>query len=65
MLSLMTGRALHVVGLPHTIVNQDYSHCAFTGKVLRFAKMMQAHGWHVIEYSNGASASDAAEKFRF
>jgi glycosyltransferase involved in cell wall biosynthesis len=53
---------LHVVGLPHTVVNQHYSHCAFTGKILRFAKMMQAHGWHVVEYSNGVSASAAAEK---
>ena len=53
---------LHVVGLPHTVVNLQYSHCAFTGKILRFAKMMQAHGWHVVEYSNGVSASAAAEK---
>lgn len=53
---------LHVVGLPHTIVDQRFSHCAFTGKILRFATMMQTHGWHVVEYSNGASTSEAAEK---
>jgi glycosyltransferase involved in cell wall biosynthesis len=53
---------LHVVGLPHTVVNQHYSHCAFTGKILRFAKMMQAYGWHVVEYSNGKSESAAFEK---
>jgi glycosyltransferase involved in cell wall biosynthesis len=53
---------LHIVGLPHTIVNQEFSHCAFTGKILRFAKMMAVHGWYVVEYSNGASESAATEK---
>lgn len=55
-------RVLHVVGLPHTVVDERFSHCAFTGKIYRFAKMMQARGWHVVEYSNGASTSEAAEK---
>ena len=55
---------LHVIGLPHTIVNNEFSHCAFTGKVLRFAKMMQAEGWHVVEYSNGSSESKAQEKIQ-
>jgi glycosyltransferase involved in cell wall biosynthesis len=51
-----------MVGLPHTVVSTDYSHCAFTGKVLRFSTMMNPHGWHVVEYSNGVSESAAAEK---
>ena len=50
---------LHVIGLPHTVVSQRYSHCAFTGKVLRFARMMQPLGYEVVEYSNGTSESGA------
>ena len=55
------GRKLHVIGLPHTVVSSTFSHCAFTGKVLRFAKMMQQHGWFVVEYSNGRSESAASK----
>ncbi len=51
---------LHVLGLPHTVVGQAYSPCAFTGKVLRFARMMQPRGYSVVEYSNGESESGAA-----
>lgn len=53
---------LHMVGLFHTICNSDYDHCAFTGKVWRFSKMMQMQGYKVIEYSNGDSLSEAQEK---
>lgn len=53
---------LHLIGIFHTIHNQDYSHCAFTGKALRFAKMMQAQGYSVIEYANEGSESAAREK---
>lgn len=53
---------LHMIGLFHTIPNHHYDHCAFTGKVLRFAKMMQAQGYKVIEYSNGKSISGADEQ---
>ncbi len=52
---------LHMIGLFHTITNLDYSHCAFTGKVLRFSKMMQMYGYKVIEYSNEGSISTADE----
>lgn len=51
---------VHVIGLAHTEVSAAYSHCAFTGKVLRFARMMQPHGYSVVEYSNGVSESGAA-----
>jgi len=37
-------------GLPHTITNDDYSHCAFTGKVLRFGAMMLSRGFEVYHY---------------
>jgi glycosyltransferase involved in cell wall biosynthesis len=50
---------LHVIGLAHTVVSQRYSHCAFTGKVLRFARMMRPFGYEVVEYSNGTSESGA------
>jgi hypothetical protein len=50
---------LHLIGLFHTITSIEYSHCAFTGKVLRFPKMMQLYGYEVIEYSNEGSESTA------
>ena len=50
---------LHLIGLFHTITSIKYSHCAFTGKVLRFPKMMQPYGYEVIEYSNEGSESTA------
>jgi glycosyltransferase involved in cell wall biosynthesis len=50
---------LHVIGLPHTVVNGEFSHCAFTGKVLRFPKMLQPFGWRLVEYSNEGSVSGA------
>lgn len=53
---------LHLVGLFHTIHSAKYSHCAFTGKALRFPKMMARYGWEVVEYSNAGSESEAFEK---
>lgn len=53
---------LHMLGTFHTIANHHYDHCAFTGKVLRFARMMQMQGYKVIEYSNGESESGADEQ---
>ena len=52
---------LHLIGLFHTCTNLNFSHCAFTGKVLRFPKMMQKFGYKVIEYSNFNSESKADE----
>jgi glycosyltransferase involved in cell wall biosynthesis len=56
-----TKPTLHVIGLFHTICNHDYDHCAFTGKVMRFGKMMRAQGYKVIEYSNDISISEVDE----
>lgn len=53
---------LHLVGIFHTLHKASYSHCAFTGKALRFPKMMRPFGYEVIEYSNEGSESDADEK---
>jgi glycosyltransferase involved in cell wall biosynthesis len=52
---------LHLVGIFHTQATAAYSHCAFTGKAMRFPKMMQGHGFDVIEYSNAGSEADATE----
>jgi glycosyltransferase involved in cell wall biosynthesis len=52
---------LHMLSLFHTVPSQRFSHCAFTGKVLRFPKMMRMYGYKVIEYHNGDSESEANE----
>ena len=57
----MTKPRLHLVGIFHTQHTAAYSHCAFTGKALRFPKMMQGQGYEVIEYSNAGSESSANE----
>ena len=44
---------LHILGIPHTCTTPEYSHCAFTGKVLRFPPMMRSVGYEVIHYGNG------------
>lgn len=41
---------LHLLGLPHTVTAQRYSHCAYTGKVFRFPKMMGLLDYEVIHY---------------
>ncbi len=41
---------LHVLGLPHTLVCDEYSHCPYTGKIQRFGKMMHALGYEVHFY---------------
>lgn len=52
---------LHLIGIFHTQATSEYSHCAFTGKALRFPRMMQAYGYEVIEYSNEGSEANADE----
>jgi glycosyltransferase involved in cell wall biosynthesis len=52
---------LHLIGIFHTQHTQEYSHCAFTGKALRFPKMLQKYGYQIIEYSNQGSQSTADE----
>ena len=44
---------LHILGIPHTCTTIEYSHCAFTGVVLRFSPMMRSVGYEVIHYGNG------------
>lgn len=52
---------LHLLGLFHTVPAAEFSHCAFTGRVIRFGKMMLPFGWDVIEYANEGSEADATE----
>lgn len=58
----MSRPTLHLVGIFHTKHTAAYSHCAFTGKALRFAKMMRMYGYRVIEYANAGSESLADER---
>ena len=41
---------LHLLGIPHTVTTEAYSHCAFTAKVLKFATMMEGRGYEIIHY---------------
>ena len=52
---------LHILGIPHTCTTHENSHCAFTGKVLRFAPMMRSVGYEVIHYGNGTSNPGASK----
>lgn len=55
----MSRPTLHLLGIPHTITSREFSHCAFTGKVLRFAPMMRPHGYRVVHYGTEGSTSGA------
>lgn len=50
---------LHLPAIPHTITHDDFSHCAFTGKVKRFSPMMRSRGFEVIHYGTEGSESGA------
>jgi len=52
---------LHLPAIPHTLTHDDYSHCAFTGKVLRFSSMMRSRGFEVIHYGTEGSKSGASQ----
>jgi len=56
----MTKPTLHLLGLAHTQTTNAYSHCAFTGKVKRFAPMLQSVGYEVIHY--GVEGGDSGAK---
>ena len=50
---------LHMPALPHTITTNEHSHCAFTGKVFRFAPMMKSRGFEVYHYGIETSCPNA------
>ena len=50
---------LHLLGIPHTITRDEFSHCACTGKVQRFSPMMRSRGFEVYHYGIETSQSGA------
>jgi glycosyltransferase involved in cell wall biosynthesis len=50
---------VHLLALPHTVTHPEWSHCAFTQKVVRLSPMLRAQGIHVTHYGNEGSASGA------
>lgn len=53
---------LHLLGIPHTVTTARFSHCAFTGKVQKFAPMMRPLGYEVIHYGVAGAESGATEQ---
>ena len=54
---------LHILGLPHTITSNHFSHCAFTGKILRFGAMMLSRDFEVYHYGVESSGIICTKNF--
>lgn len=52
---------LHVVGLPWTELRDEYLTCAYTQKIVKFARMMTDHGWDVTTYTPGERGVEGAD----
>jgi glycosyltransferase involved in cell wall biosynthesis len=52
---------LHVVGLPHTSLTNDFTACAFTFRVLKFCGMMRSLGHTVYLYGGPESEAECTE----
>ena len=54
----------HILGLPHTVTNSEYTGCAYTQKVLKFGKMMKARGHEIIHYGHEDSTVDVTKNIK-
>ena len=52
---------LHVLSVPHTVVNREYLNCAFTQNVGRFCRMMKSLGHRVYFYGHERSEVECDE----
>lgn len=51
----LTDVTFHVLALPHTVVHERFSACAFTMKVHRMCSMLAELGLHAVLYANEGS----------
>ena len=54
---------IHVMSLPHTRINSEYSHCAFTQKAKKLSKMMYDRGHTVYLYGSGEDNHDFCTEY--